>query len=281
MAPAPASGSGASGEKKVDAKAEKSYLASAVESINPWTSSRSSTPTQKEGQMPPPPKPAPAPSRKADDHSLNTLYGQSFRRYPQDCPPLNVKWFHAVDVPKRKPQFIKGLKEKEEVKPVAAKKFSMFSQDDSRSIENAYQKLLEDLEDGRGKRLATSRTRTGSRPSPGSSAEDKPNTSIDSDNEHRRHGVRVPVNEDFLFDVDIEERELAPVYWLGPIYDVRRGSWFYQEGSTLRPCEENLASQLEEGYLKVRPVSQSMCPHFRLVACRGRLTDEHVVANLT
>jgi len=34
---------------------------------------------------------------------------------------------------------------------------------------------------------------------------------------------------------------------------VRRGSWFYQEGSTLRPCDENLASQLEEGYLKVKP----------------------------
>jgi hypothetical protein len=36
------------------------------------------------------------------------------------------------------------------------------------------------------------------------------------------------------------------VFWLGPIYEVRRGSWFFQEGSTLRPCEENLAAQLEE-----------------------------------
>ena len=65
--------------------------------------------------------------------------------------------------------------------------------------------------------------------------------------------MKVPVNEDFLFDVDIEARELAPTYWLGPIYDVRRGSWFYQEGSSLRPCDENLAIQLEEGYLKVKP----------------------------
>ena len=39
---------------------------------------------------------------------------------------------------------------------------------------------------------------------------------------------RVPVNEDFLFDVDIRRRELAPVYWDGPVYDVRRGTWFYQ-----------------------------------------------------
>jgi hypothetical protein len=65
--------------------------------------------------------------------------------------------------------------------------------------------------------------------------------------------VRVPVHEDFLFDVDVERRELSPVYWLGPIYEVRRGSWFYQEGSTLRPCDENLATQLEEGYLKIKP----------------------------
>lgn len=65
--------------------------------------------------------------------------------------------------------------------------------------------------------------------------------------------TRVPVNEDYLFDVDIETRELAPVYWLGPVYEVRRGTWFYDEGSSLRPCEENLASQLEEGYLKVKP----------------------------
>lgn len=82
----------------------------------------------------------------------------------------------------------------------------------------------------------------------------KQNTSINDSSPIEKGGlVKVPVNEDFLFDVDIEHRELAPTYWLGPIYNVRRGSWFYQEGSTLRPCDENLASQLEEGYLKVKP----------------------------
>lgn len=40
--------------------------------------------------------------------------------------------------------------------------------------------------------------------------------------------IEVPVNEDYLFDVDIKKRELAPVYWLGPAYDVRRGTWFFQ-----------------------------------------------------
>lgn len=86
------------------------------------------------------------------------------------------------------------------------------------------------------------------------SGEEAPNTSLEEGNDGQTTtGTRVPVNEDFLFDVEIETRELAPTYWLGPVYDVRRGSWFYQEGSTLRPCEENLAAQLEEGYLKVRP----------------------------
>lgn len=80
------------------------------------------------------------------------------------------------------------------------------------------------------------------------------NTSIDESSSVGKGGhIKVPVNEDYLFDVDVEHRELAPAYWLGPIYNVRRGSWFYQEGSALRPCEENLASQLEEGYLKIRP----------------------------
>ena len=80
------------------------------------------------------------------------------------------------------------------------------------------------------------------------------NTSINDSTSTERGGlVKVPVNEDFLFDVDVEARELAPAYWLGPIYDVRRGTWFHQEGSTLRPCDENLASQLEEGYVKLKP----------------------------
>lgn len=68
------------------------------------------------------------------------------------------------------------------------------------------------------------------------------------------------MNEDFLFDVDVDRRELAPAYWLGPIYDVRRGSWFYQEGSSQRPCDENLASQLEEGYLRVKPWRNALSP---------------------
>ena len=90
----------------------------------------------------------------------------------------------------------------------------------------------------------------GPRADPGSA---KNTSTNDSTGQEQGGAVKVPVNEDFLFDVDIDNRELAPTYWLGPIYDVRRGTWFYQEGSSLRPCDENLATQLEEGYVKAKP----------------------------
>ncbi|KAI1098681.1 DDHD domain-containing protein [Jackrogersella minutella] len=256
MAPGSGDAAAAPNEKKETKKVEKSYLATAVDSINPWTSNRSTTPTPKDAASKPKPIPAPtipAPAaRKADDHSTNTLYGQSFKKYPPECPPLNVLWFHAVDVPKRKPNFLKTKKEDDGTKPTPPKKFVAFSKNDSKSIENAYQKLLEELEDERGKVSMNPQMRSTSRRRRDVSSEKKPNTTSDEESD-RPESVRVPVNEDFLFDVSIEERELAPVYWLGPIYDVRRGTWFYQEGSTLRPCEENLAAQLEEGYLKIKP----------------------------
>lgn len=76
-----------------DKKAEKSTWASAVDSINPWSGARSSTPAPKEPAAPPPPKPS-----NTGDHSTNPIYGLSARKYPPDCPPLKVKWFHAIDV---------------------------------------------------------------------------------------------------------------------------------------------------------------------------------------
>lgn len=138
--------------------------------------------------------------------------------------------------------------------PGVPKKFITFSVHDSRSIETAYQKLADEYDDpGRELRQKGEDYTSGSQ-SPSTPGR-KTNTSIDEAGLDANAGgkVRVPVQEDFLFDVDIEQRELSPLYWLGPIYEVRRGSWFYQEGSTLRPCEENLAYQLEEGYLKVMP----------------------------
>lgn len=254
------------------AKPEKSYLAAAVESISPWSTSRSSTP--KPGSVSTGgPELA---SHQGLDHSLNHRNGISSKRYPHDCPPLNARWFYAVDVghvlvsflvhtstdfhlqiQKRKPKLLKAAPKDSKPLP-PPKKFVPFSVHDSRSIEVAFQELVGEEEDngidhynGEGKPGV-----------PNAAAGEKENPSMNEAGNLKHEGgkVKVPVNEDFLFDVDIETRELAPVYWLGPIYEVRRGSWFYQEGSILRPCEENLATQLEEGYLRVKPFRYPKAP---------------------
>ncbi|KUL89878.1 hypothetical protein ZTR_02744 [Talaromyces verruculosus] len=195
-----------------------------LESISPWSTTRSSTPqngadnasdtdTLKQGS--------------GQDHVTSYKKRLSSLRYPPDCPPLQTRWFYAVDTPKSKPAFM-GLDKKEPPKPLPpAKKFIPFYIKDSQSIEKAFQQLLQQ--------------------------ETKETTEGTKENEPTQSTIKVPVNEDYLYDVDVEKRELGPAYWLGPIYEVRRGTWFFQEGSILRPCEENLATQLEEGYLKTKP----------------------------
>lgn len=129
-----------------------------------------------------------------------------------------------MDSPKRKPSII-GQKKADQKPLPSPKKFIPFPGKDSQSIETTFQKLS-DIEDAR-----------------------QQNQSNDSEPVL----TKVPVNEDFLFNVDVEQRELSPTYWIGPVYEVRRGTWFIQDGSSLKPCEENLATQLEEGYIKLCP----------------------------
>ena len=197
-------------------------------SISPWSISRGATPS---------PKPIlPEDSREGDtlkqssrlDHSVSLRPSPSLRHYPGDCPPLKPRWFYAVDIPKRKPHAANQSSEQPSIPPPVPKKLVPFSLNDSQTLESAFQSL------------------------------DKDDTASTSQETSTTPGMaKIPVNEDFLFDVDIEKRELEPAYWLGPVYEVRRGSWFYQEGSTLRPCDENLANQLEEGYLKIAPWRKS------------------------
>jgi hypothetical protein len=88
--------------KAKEEKSEKSYLSAAVESISPWGGSRSSTP-----------KPAPAntgpregsglKNQHGGDHHTQHWHGLSLKRYPSDCPPLNARWFYAVDVCNKHP----------------------------------------------------------------------------------------------------------------------------------------------------------------------------------
>jgi len=123
------------------------------------------------------------------------------------------------------------------------KKWNPFSAKDTARIEAAFQKLpdcepIEVIGNGDRSRLRGKASRS-------------PDEVDDRDNTTKV--AKVPVNEDYLFDVDVPNRELLPAYWLGPVYQVRRGSWYFIEGTTLRPCDENLALQLEEGYIKTKP----------------------------
>ncbi|KAM3486846.1 hypothetical protein MY3957_009703 [Beauveria namnaoensis] len=214
---------------------ETPYWSSALSSIGIWNTAKPSAIQSEEEAA----EEANAlKSKTLTDHLTTAFYGQSSRSYPKECPFLEVQWFHAVDVPKRTTLPAFNVKCASETKaPVKPKKFSAFSTADSRRIELQYQSLIEADEERRSGK--------GSKASPQCSASDS--TSKDA---------CVPVNEDFLFDVSIKRRELCPVYWLGPVYEVRRGTWFFQDGSSLRPCEENLAAQLEEGYLKMKAWSE-------------------------
>lgn len=60
----------------------------------------------------------------------------------------------------------------------------------------------------------------------------------------------IPVNEDYLFEVDLEKRELKSTYWEGPTYEVRRGLWFNSDNI---PLNEELTEELETSYHKIKP----------------------------
>lgn len=218
----------------------KSYFPAAMNAFSPW-GTRSTTP--KPGQERDEQEQAPEPQR-GRDHFVGQKHRLSLKNYPRDCPPLKVQWYFAVDVPKRKPN-LNGLPIETPEKHPLPKKWDLFSESDSKSIEAAFQKLSEESEASDRQKLAglnsPADTHFGSHES--GDVGDIPELKT----------VKVPVNEDYLFDVDVQNREFGPAYWLGPVYEIRRGTWFYSDGVRLKPCEENLAYQLEEGYLKIKP----------------------------
>ena len=137
---------------------------------------------------------------------------------PRSPPTIPKATDTRLQVPKRKPQHTtkkssasSGTGAKPPVQP---KKFCAFSASDSKAIECAYQKILESVEDHRSQDIEEIDL-----PSP--TPINAPNTSMGMKHDFvaDRTNTRVPVNEDFLFDVDIRGRELAPAYWLGPVYE--------------------------------------------------------------
>ncbi|KAK6355083.1 hypothetical protein TWF696_004207 [Orbilia brochopaga] len=184
-------------------------------------------------------------AKAVTDHVVSSTKRISPKDYPEDCPPVVARWHYAVDNPKRKP-FQKEIDLKNPPKP--AVKFVPFGEQDSRNIEAAFLELSE-RDDARtaleAEKPWTSRRKDGGDGDAGSTADRK-----------EEEDVTVPVNEDYLFDVHIRKRELATAYWEGPVYSVLRGTWFRDEGSSLRPLEEKLSDQIERGYIKFKPYRQ-------------------------
>lgn len=186
-------------------ESSRSYLSK----LSPWSRSPSIPPSKgKDGE----PSPALLQEQKGADHVVSHRHRLSLKKYPRDCPPLRPQWFHAVDVPKRRPH---PAGENKDEKPTGApKKYAAFSKRDSKAIEAAFQKVLEKEDSEEASKMQQQRgdaphARPEAKPSKSLKAEDKPGN------------IRVPVNEDYLFDVDVEERELAPAYWLGPVRNVK------------------------------------------------------------
>lgn len=110
---------------------------------------------------------------------------------------------------------------KEDEKPLPPpKKFVAFTPHDSNAIESAYQDIADKLDDPQAD---VRQTDTGDVETGGHRARSR--TRRDTATSDDTKDVKVAVHEDFLFDVDISNRELTPVYWLGPIYEVRRGRY--------------------------------------------------------
>lgn len=166
---------------------------------------------------------------KGSDHKVTHRHKISLRKYPKDCPPLVVHWFFATDVPKRRPTPIEVPSKSIEKPQPAPRKYAPFSKTDSKAIEAAFRKLAEEEDAAEQPKYDDEDDPSVNSTSPPATLDPMPNASFEQDKKHSKpDSIKVPVNEDYLFDVDIEQRELGPAYWLGPIYEVRRGTWFYQ-----------------------------------------------------
>jgi hypothetical protein len=151
--------------------------------------------------------------RQADDATEDLLTVKS----KQGIPPLKLKWYYATTNPLRYPAEYGAVKATKK-EPV---KFSAFNEQDSARLEKKYRELQE--------------------------------VAGPLQKEDETKGFKVEVNEDHLFEVDLVKMEMAPIYWSGAIYGVRRGTWFTNDGI---PLSESLSRELEKGYLKIRPFEE-------------------------
>ncbi|KAK5670897.1 hypothetical protein QVD99_002668 [Batrachochytrium dendrobatidis] len=153
---------------------------------------------------------------------------------PIQPPELKPRWFRAIDIPIRDDTPFKYQPVGYVAKP--ASQWEPLSMHDSNAIEGIYQKLVK-------KSIGGTRNMNGLSP-----VRQKERITPKKDN-------CIIGGEDNLYEIDVENLEIYPVFWSGPTYEIRRGTWFAPTGagSSYQPCDENLSRQLEDGYRKYIP----------------------------
>lgn len=157
----------------------------------------------------------------------------------------------------------------------SGKGWESFSVKDSRSLEAAWKKWTEQkggnvdlpsLPDSDGKVQAGEVK--------GSQDEWK---SADPDAEQVFHKVAVGV--DRLYDADISEFAMSPVFWRGPKLRITRASWFF-ESNNLTPCSSSLAAELEMHFQTVKPWLASYTDELKSSVSLGAEAEAKLKCNL-
>ncbi|KAF9918669.1 hypothetical protein BX616_006915 [Lobosporangium transversale] len=179
-----------------------------------------------------------------------------------EIPPEPIRWFHAVDSPLTKPNEPKKNPKTPAPPRKPATTWVPFSIRDSGALERAFQ-LIQPMREERKAPLNIESAIDGgemddNQNSPLSNTQQEPllipsTASMPEGSEASATASTVLVNEDHLFEVNINKMEIKPVYWQGPTYEVRRAVWFLQYDGKFVPCEANLSQQIEYGYIKHRP----------------------------
>ncbi|KAG0367751.1 hypothetical protein BGZ54_003336 [Gamsiella multidivaricata] len=169
-------------------------------------------------------------------------------------PPEPIRWFHAVDSPLTKPHEPRRNLKTPPPPRKPATTWVPFSIRDSNALERAYQLT----QPSREERVVSQETAAGAE---GAAVDhthqeqvarlhvpDPNGPNVSASLSSSSAGTSILVNEDYLFQVNIQKMEIKPVYWLGPTYEVRRAVWFLQLDGKFVPCEANLTQQIEYGY---------------------------------
>lgn len=99
----------------------------------------------------------------------------------------------------------------------------------------------------------------------------------DPDAEQAPHKVAVGV--DHLYDADISDFSMSPVFWKGPKLRITRASWFF-ESNKLTPCSTALAAELESHFQTLRPWLSSYTDELKSSVSLGAEAEAKLKCNL-